>query len=172
MDQVANTNVLLDTGVIVRIVQNAGNDRFMIQIRSTLPLTDGQNLEYYLPPACVPRARAAFDGGMSVDIRGSNESHLMFAELVHTRSLHWTPVETVIHRGTIVDINVQTHLVGVCDQLSLRAKSADRYYNRKISNLSEALTLLAPNPNVTVEIVRVYIPNQPDTFRLRLAETQ
>lgn len=172
MDQITNTNVLLGRGVIVRILQVAGEDRFMIQIRSTLPTSNGRNTEYYLPTECVPRARMAYDEGMSVDICGSNESHLTLAELIHTRSVHWTPVETVIHRGTIVDINVQTYLIGVCDRISLRAKSADQYYSRKISNLPEALALLAPNPNVMVEIVQVHILDQPDTFRLRLAETE
>lgn len=165
MDQVVNKNMLLDTGVIVRILQDARNDRFMIQVRSTLPQSEGRDVEYYLPLDYVAHARAAFDDGVSVDIRGSNETHLMFAELVHTRSLHWTPVESVVFRGVVLDINLQTSTVCVYDRL---LDKRGLHQGQKIINLAEALALLSTAPHAEVEIVRVRVRGVADTFRLRL----
>ena len=160
----------LDSGVVKRIDQTYGSDRFLITFRPPMLTAD---VNYWLPAtnSVVTLARSSYDQQVSVDVYSLTEpaeSGPTAPEII-TRTLEWTPTETLHHRGTVTDIDLRTLTIGIFDRLS---SPAGIYQSRKIVNMADALALLGRDTCETFEIVRVRVLGAPDTFRLRLAEKE
>lgn len=150
--------VKLGSGTVHRIDQVYGDDTFVFVLNCGTRRVNP--FEFEVPMSQINIARGALDSQHRVDVWGSVDG------VVGDRQLKLSAVETVIHRGRVVNLTLTTDVVGI-DSLMPSYSVA----HHTISNMQEALRILYEDTGATVEIVRSHVPGSPErpVYTIRLA---
>lgn len=119
----------LARGPIVHITSHHGRSHFTVTIRS--------RGEWKLPISQLQFAREAYDTQRDVSVVAFTDS----------LTLSWAPVEHILSEGTIATIYLST------SRVALRGVSLGNAWY--ISNMQNALDIVARNPATDVEIVEI-----------------
>jgi hypothetical protein len=144
----------LGSGTVFSIIQVYGDAVRLVLNCSTDPMVNPY--EFELPTSESEIAREAFDGRYHVEVWGSPNG------ITADRRLRLAPVETVKLRGQVVDLSLATNTIGIYsgDARVEDQRRVKGYVTQVISNMQEALAILAVDPGATVEIVRSIVQCQ------------